>query len=108
MGNRFVERLSALTKSSLEILPDILMMNFTIVNAFLVGLPGNDTEWVLVDTGLENSADFIVACAQKRCGAASKPTDIILTHGHFDHVGSVITLANFWAAPVYIHESEMP
>ncbi len=56
MGNKIVEALSALNTSSKKVLEDILLMNFTVVNAVLVG---DKDEWVLVDTGLENSGDFI-------------------------------------------------
>jgi glyoxylase-like metal-dependent hydrolase (beta-lactamase superfamily II) len=109
MGNKIVEWLSKMTTSSHEVLPDILLMSFTIVNAFLVGDP-NDKKggWVLVDTGLENSADFIIESANKRFGEDSKPSVIILTHGHFDHVGSVKKLSEYWDVPVYAHQLEMP
>ena len=106
MGNKLVEWLSAITTSSKEILPDILLMNFTVVNACLVGNP-ND-KWVLVDAGLENSSDFILKCVEKRFGKDSRPEAIVLTHGHFDHVGSVIKLSELWNVPVYIHKLEMP
>jgi glyoxylase-like metal-dependent hydrolase (beta-lactamase superfamily II) len=109
MGNKLVEGLSAMTTSSQEVIPDILVMNFTIVTACLIGYPDNKTDkWVLVDTGLENSADFILQSAEKRFGKNSRPEAIILTHGHFDHVGSVIRLSKLWDVPVYIHQLEMP
>ena len=109
MGNKIVEGLSAMNTSSQEILPDILLMNFTVVNACLVGNPGDKTnDWVLVDAGLENSADFILKCVNKRFGKDSRPQAIILTHGHFDHVGSVIKLSELWDDPVYIHQLELP
>jgi glyoxylase-like metal-dependent hydrolase (beta-lactamase superfamily II) len=103
--NKMVELLSALTTSSEEVSPDILVLNFTIVNACVVG---TKDKWVLVDTGLENSADFIVESVEERFGKGSKPESIILTHGHFDHVGSVIKLSELWNVPVYIHELELP
>ncbi|HYH02483.1 MAG TPA: MBL fold metallo-hydrolase, partial [Bacillota bacterium] len=109
MGNKMVEGLSALTTSAQEILPDVLLLNFTIVNACLIGNPGSETDkWVLVDTGLENSADFILQSVEKRFGKGNRPQAIILTHGHFDHVGSVIKLSELWDVPVYIHQLEMP
>lgn len=109
MGNKMVEGLSAMTTSSKEITPDILMLQFTIVNVCLVGNSGGMTgDWVLVDTGLENSADFILQSVEKRFGKDTRPQAIILTHGHFDHVGSVIKLSNLWDVPVYAHELEMP
>ncbi len=100
-----VEGISAATKSSQQVMPDILVLKFTIVNACIVG---KSDKWVLVDTGLENSAEFILQSAEKRFGKDSRPEAIILTHGHFDHVGSVIKLANLWKVPVYIHQLEMP
>lgn len=108
MGNKIIEGLSEITTTSQEVTSDILVMNFTIVTACLVGNPDNDSEWVLVDTGLENSADFILESAEKRFGKNSKPKAIILTHGHFDHVGSVAKLCEFWNVPVYIHRLEIP
>lgn len=106
MGNKLVEALSSMTTSSKEVAPDILVMNFRVVTACLLGEP-NSAHWVLVDTGLENSADFILEEAEKRFGK-SKPDAIILTHGHFDHVGSVIKLSQHWNVAVYIHELELP
>ena len=31
-----------------------------------------------------------------------------MTHGHFDHVGSLEKLANEWHVPVYAHYLEVP
>ncbi len=61
-----------------------------------------------MDTGLENSGNFIIKAAEERFGTESRPEAIILTHGHFDHVGSVIQLSQHWDVPVYIHELEIP
>lgn len=109
MGNKLVEGLSAMTTSAKEILPDILLMNFTVVTACLVGNPSDKSgKWALVDTGLENSVDFILEFVENRFGKDSRPEAIILTHGHFDHVGSVIKLSELWDVPVYIHQLEIP
>lgn len=108
MGNKLVEGLSKMTTSSQETARDILLLEFTVVNACIVGDSNNNGEWVLVDTGLENSADYILECAENRFGQNSRPKAIILTHGHFDHVGSVIKLSRHWDVPVYIHHLEIP
>jgi glyoxylase-like metal-dependent hydrolase (beta-lactamase superfamily II) len=105
MINDLLKGLSKLTTSSLELKPDILLLQFTIVSACIVG---EAEEWVLVDTGLENSYDYIIKFVDERFGEGSRPKSIILTHGHFDHVGSVIKLAEHWDVPVYSHELELP
>ena len=109
MGNKIIETLSEMTESSLQITPDILVLQFRVVNACIVSNLGpNFDKWVLVDTGLENSAEFIIKCAKEKFGEDSKPEAIILTHGHFDHVGSVKKLSEYWDVPVYIHKLELP
>lgn len=109
MGNKIVEAVSKVTSSPEEVMPDILVLESTIVNACVVGDPKSKFgKWVLIDTGLENSAEFILESTEKRFGKGSRPEEIILTHGHFDHVGSAITLANRWNVPVYIHQLELP
>lgn len=105
MINDLLKGLSKLTTTSQEITPDILILQFTIVNACIVGEAG---EWVLVDTGLENSFEFIFESANERFGEVSIPKAIILTHGHFDHAGSAMKLAEKWDVPVYAHEKELP
>ena len=105
MINEIIKGISKLTSSSQDPTPDITLLKFTIVNACLVG---DRNGWVLVDAGLENSADFIVNAALEKFGSNKPPQAIILTHGHFDHVGSVIQLAELWDVPVYAHQLEIP
>ncbi|WP_368411364.1 MBL fold metallo-hydrolase [Paludisphaera mucosa] len=80
-----------------------------IVNVFLVGRPGaGDRNWVLVDAGLPGWADSIADAAARRFGERARPAAIVLTHGHFDHVGALETLADRWDAPIYAHAMELP
>lgn len=109
MGNKIVEFLSEITTRSQQITPEILILQFTVVNACIISNNSkNNNQWILVDTGLENSADYIIECAEEKFGKNSRPQAVILTHGHFDHVGSAITLAEHYNIPVYIHELELP
>jgi glyoxylase-like metal-dependent hydrolase (beta-lactamase superfamily II) len=65
-------------------------------------------QWVLVDCGLKWSASKIKEMAEYLFGEQSVPKAIILTHGHFDHVGSVAKLAEEWNVSVYSHHLEIP
>jgi glyoxylase-like metal-dependent hydrolase (beta-lactamase superfamily II) len=67
-----------------------------------------DDKWVLVDCGLKWSAPKIKEMAAHIFGEGSVPKAIILTHGHFDHVGSVEKLAEEWDIPVFAHHLEIP
>ena len=81
-------------------------MRILFVNVYAVSTPGGG--WTLIDTGLVMSAGKIKRWAEDKFGAGTKPETIILTHGHFDHVGAVETLVKDWDAPVYAYIDELP
>jgi len=93
--------------SGLEVAPDLYCFTVQIVNVIFAGQPGRN-EWVLVDAGMPNSADDIIDAAEERFGSGCRPQGIVLTHGHFDHVGAIVDLVKLWDVPVYAHELEMP
>lgn len=65
--------------------------------------------WVLIDAGLPGSAGKIRAHAEELFGVATPPAAILLTHGHFDHVGGLQGLLTAWPqVPVYAHPLELP
>ncbi len=64
--------------------------------------------WFLVDAGLKWSAARIIATAAQLFGPNNAPAAIILTHGHFDHVGALEALIHEWNVPVYAHILEHP
>jgi len=87
---------------------DLFYETIQIVNICLFGNPDLSNEWVLIDTGMPKSAAKIKELAEERFGKNHKPKAIILTHGHFDHVGAVTELVNEWNVPVYAHSLELP
>jgi glyoxylase-like metal-dependent hydrolase (beta-lactamase superfamily II) len=104
---KFIPATSIASGVGIQVLPDIYSHTIQIVNICFVGNPENN-EYVLVDAGMPECADDIIAVAEERFGSGSKPKAIILTHGHFDHVGAIIELVNHWQVPVYAHEMELP
>ena len=92
-----------------EIAPDLAYKRLAIVNVVFYGKPkAGDREWVLIDAGIRGTGGLIRRTAQRRFGPGSRPSAIILTHGHFDHVGTLRDLAERWDVPIYAHELETP
>jgi glyoxylase-like metal-dependent hydrolase (beta-lactamase superfamily II) len=88
-----------------EIGRDLAYKRLAFVNVMFFGLPGT-ADWVLVDAGVHGSATLISHAAEERF--KSPPRCIVLTHGHFDHVGALPTLAEQWNVPIYAHPIEHP
>ena len=89
-----------------EVLPDVAYQRLAIVNVAFIGTPGSP-DWVLIDAGPMKSASAIQSAARKRFGDAP-PRAIVMTHGHFDHFGSLEALLETWDVPVYVHALESP
>ena len=92
-----------------EVAPDLAYRRLGIVNVVFVGPPrAGDRGWALIDAGLPGTKSFIAQAARERFGEGARPSAILLTHGHFDHVGVLQDLAAEWDAPVYAHALEAP
>lgn len=75
------------------------------VNCYLVS--STLGRWVMVDAGLPGFKGLIKRHASRYCQGL-RPDAIILTHGHFDHVGNALELAREWDVPIYCHRLEVP
>jgi len=105
--DHFIPMTSFSSGSGHEPRPGIYYYTNQIVNVIMVGEPGKG-EWVLIDTGMPRCGKEIVSVAEKRFGKNNPPACILLTHGHFDHVGGIVHLVETWTVPVYAHRDEFP
>jgi glyoxylase-like metal-dependent hydrolase (beta-lactamase superfamily II) len=98
-----------------EVVADVARLRIATVNVYFLGRPwkanrvgASNPVWVLVDAGLPHGAAEILRVAGERFGVESRPAAIVLTHGHFDHVGALPALLAVWDVPVYAHMAELP
>jgi glyoxylase-like metal-dependent hydrolase (beta-lactamase superfamily II) len=91
-----------------ELRSDVARLRIAFVNVYFVGAPRPASPWALVDAGLSLGTAQILEVAAQRFGRDSRPAAIILTHGHFDHVGALEALCRVWDVPVYAHLLELP
>lgn len=106
------ERIQPITSKNndkgIEVTSDLLCYTTQIANVIFYGKTGEE-DWVLIDAGMPKSGKKIVEVASARFGPNRPPKAIILTHGHFDHVGGLIDVLEEWKeVPVYVHELELP
>jgi glyoxylase-like metal-dependent hydrolase (beta-lactamase superfamily II) len=105
--NKFIPMTSISAGKGVEIRPDVYYYTNQIVNVIFVGDPAG-REWILIDAGMPKSGSKIMEVAKERFPNNDRPSAIILTHGHFDHVGGIVHLIEQWETPVYAHPLEFP
>jgi glyoxylase-like metal-dependent hydrolase (beta-lactamase superfamily II) len=105
--NKFIPMSSIKSGSGTAVRDDIYYYTNQIVNVIMIGASDSES-WVLVDAGMPMCGPEIVTVAENRYGKGTKPQAIILTHGHFDHVGGIVHLIEKWQVPVYAHPLEAP
>jgi glyoxylase-like metal-dependent hydrolase (beta-lactamase superfamily II) len=92
---------------SREVAPGLSWLRTLMVNVAFLEPEPRDGSWVLVDAGLPGYKASILRAARARFGDRP-PSAIVLTHAHFDHVGSLRALADHWDVPIYAHALELP
>jgi hydroxyacylglutathione hydrolase len=64
-------------------------------------IENEDKTCLIFDPGSEGKK--LIKWLEKR---ELKPVAILLTHAHFDHIGAVDTIRDYYQIPVYVHEEE--
>jgi glyoxylase-like metal-dependent hydrolase (beta-lactamase superfamily II) len=105
--DKFIPMTSVSAGKGREVGDDVFYYTNQIVNIITVGHP-DDGRWVLIDGGMPKSGKKILQVIEDRYGKGSRPEAILLTHGHFDHVGGLVELLETFEVPVYAHPLEFP
>lgn len=96
-------------RTDYSIASDVTGFKILFVNCYAIGTPGRGNSWWLVDAGLPGSSGRIMRETERLFGMNNPPEGIILTHGHFDHVGALPVLMKQWPnVRVFAHPDEIP
>src|SRR5689334_21048048 len=86
-----------------QIFPGVHALALGPVNVFFVE---DGQKLTLIDTGYENAQDKILAGAKELGRSPQDITNIVLTHCHPDHAGSLAALKPLTGAKVWMHPLE--
>ncbi|WP_043444173.1 MBL fold metallo-hydrolase [Arthrobacter sp. L77] len=86
-----------------DIAPGIHYLEHARTNVYLVE---DDDGLLLVDTGLPRSKNVLLAALARIGRTVQDIRGIVLTHGHFDHVGTAEHLRSRYGIPVYCHPDD--
>lgn len=84
---------------------DVWVYTNRIVNICLI--KNENGELIMVDAGMPKDYKVIMRDINEKFNG-QKPVAIILTHGHFDHVGSLAHILTEWNIPVFSSLEEIP
>ena len=93
-----------------EVTPHIAKLDLSLSGGAMpvgVWLVRDASDWSLIDTGSPKDA-AVIEQAVVAYTNGQVPKQIILTHGHYDHAGSVALLQQRWGIPVLAHPAEVP
>jgi glyoxylase-like metal-dependent hydrolase (beta-lactamase superfamily II) len=105
MNGKFIPMTSLTNGLVQQVAEGVFFYTVQIVNIAMIR---TNNGFVLIDTGMPESEEKIFEIVEEIFGENAKPEAIILTHGHFDHVGSIEELLTQWNVPVYAHPLEIP
>lgn len=88
-----------------EVADGVLMITRALTNSFLVA---TDDGLILIDAGLPRSWPYLVAALAAHRSGPDDLVSVVLTHGHFDHVGTVDRLQRAHRVPIHVHEADVP
>jgi len=83
----------------------VLRIHRGAVNCYLVVAPDGLT---LVDAGLPGSRRMLGDALRSLGATPSDISAVVLTHGHFDHVGLCARLERDEGVPVHVHDADRP
>ena len=82
--------------------PQIYTIKLGVDQCYLIG----DKDWIMIDAGMSNQKKKLL---KKLAGFGIKPEQIklvIITHGHWDHIGSANDIKELTGAKIAMHENE--
>ena len=82
--------------------PGVYTIPLGVVNAYLI----DDGDLTLVDTGIPGSADKILGAVRSLGRQPGDIRQIVVTHCHADHSGSLAALKAATGAPAYMHPAD--
>jgi glyoxylase-like metal-dependent hydrolase (beta-lactamase superfamily II) len=94
-----------MTQHIRKVADGVLFVRTIMANLYIIR---EGASWVLIDAGLRGHHERIASAAREFVETENPPAAIVLTHGHFDHVGSLEALLETWNVPVFAHDLEHP